>query len=128
MSTVLTLSVPAESAFAAVARTAAASLAARAGATVDGVEDVRAVAAELVALAITSAPPGGTADLAFTVDGPEIAVELRTVTAGGTLPSTESFAWTILDALTSGLSATVEPGPDGQVLVVGGRVRLSVPA
>jgi serine/threonine-protein kinase RsbW len=124
----LTLSLPADPAFAAVARTAAASVAARTGATVDGVEDLRAVAAELFALTLDASVEGATVELSLTYDGPEIAVEARARTAADTLPPTDSFAWTILDALATDLAARLEDGPGGRTLVLGGRLRLHVPA
>jgi serine/threonine-protein kinase RsbW len=124
------LRVPAAPAFAAVVRATAASVAARAGATVDDVEDVRVAVSEAFTLLLADLPVGeqqvnldltlGDRGLAFTVSAPTRRIDPV---------DRDSFAWTILDALVDGADHQLidEPGL-GHRAAITGTCRLHVPA
>jgi hypothetical protein len=129
MGTTIRLSLPADPAFAVVARTTAASIAAGSRASVDAVEDVRVVASELFALALNAAEPESAVHLTFTLSGIDIDLEARTQ-ARNAAPIHDTFAWAILEGLLDDFQATMSPaeGSASGELTLRGRLRLQVPA
>jgi serine/threonine-protein kinase RsbW len=124
------LSVPAASAFAAVARATAASVAVRAGATVDDVEDVRVAVSEAFTLLLADVPVGeqqvhldltvGASGVVFAVTAPTLRVDPI---------DRDSFAWTILDALVDDADHRVALDDQGEARAsITGTCRLHVPA
>jgi serine/threonine-protein kinase RsbW len=124
------LSVPAESAYAAVARATAASVAVRAGATVDDVEDVRVAVSEAFTLLLADLPVGEQqVHLDLTVNNGGIAFVVSAPTERGEPVDRDSFAWTILDALVEDADHQLSniPGNEPRALITG-TCRLHVPA
>lgn len=124
------LTVPATSAFAAVARATAASVAVRAGATIDDVEDVRVAVSEAFALLLADLPDGeqqAHVDLSLTAGSVEFRVSAPA--AGDLQVDRDSFAWTILDALVEDAVFALDSDATGQrQAVITGACRLHVPA
>ncbi|MEJ2577626.1 MAG: ATP-binding protein [Kineosporiaceae bacterium] len=92
------LRVPADPAYLAVIRTAAAGLAARLELTLDEIEDLRIAVDEACALLLDRrSHPGGHVEARFTIH-PDV---LEVVVSGPaqSLPERSSFAWTVLEAL-----------------------------
>jgi serine/threonine-protein kinase RsbW len=92
------LRVPADPAYLAVIRTAAAGLAARLDLTLDEIEDLRIAVDEACALLLDhQAHPGETVTATFTVGTDALAVHVTGPTRK--LPTRDSFAWSVLEAL-----------------------------
>jgi serine/threonine-protein kinase RsbW len=124
------LGIPAESAYAAVARATAASVAVRAGATVDDVEDVRVAVSEAFNLLLAAGPAGEQqVHLDLTVNERGIAFVVSAPTLRIEPVDRDSFAWTILDALVEDADhqLTGHAEPEARALITG-TCRLHVPA
>jgi serine/threonine-protein kinase RsbW len=114
---VVDLSVPASPAYVAVVRTATAGLAARVDITLDRIEDLRIAVDEACALLVRG--PGQESRLGpddvlhcrFVLHEDSLTIEVRGPSAS--LPTTDSFAWSVLSALVDGLESGHGPGPDG---------------
>ena len=104
----VSLRLPADSAYLAVLRTAAAGLASRLNFTLDDIEDLRIAVDEACAMLLPKAAEGAALDCAFELkpDELDIAVSLRT--NDGALPSRDTFAWTVLTALAGEVDATAD--------------------
>ncbi|GAA3751177.1 serine/threonine-protein kinase RsbW [Spinactinospora alkalitolerans] len=113
---VVTVRMPAESAYLSVLRTATAGLAARLDFTLDEIEDLRIGVDEACAMLLSQALPGTdlTTEFELTGDGMRIAVSV--LTADGRLPARDTFAWTVLSALAGEVDANV--GPDDRVTIM----------
>ena len=108
------LRIPADSAFLSVLRTATAGLAARLDFTLDDIEDLRIAVDEACAMVLPQAVPGSDLDCAFFLGKDELTVAVTAACSSPRQPSRDGFAWTVLSALTSSLSADV----DGDQLTV----------
>jgi serine/threonine-protein kinase RsbW len=105
---IVTLILPAASAYLSVLRTATASLAARADFTLDDIEDLRIAVDEACALLLVGAVPGSDLRCTFSLTPGLISVSVTVSSLDGEPPSTESFAWTVLTALAGEVSSSVD--------------------
>lgn len=99
---------PADSAYLSVLRTATASLAARMDFTLDEIEDLRIAVDEACAMLLPQALAGGDLSTTFTLSDTAIEVSVSVPTADGRLPSRETFAWTVLNALAGEVTADAD--------------------
>ena len=102
------LRIPADSAFLAVLRTATAGLAARLDFTLDDIEDLRIAVDEACAMVLPQAKEGSDLTCAFTLGTGRLDVAVSAVCDQPRQPSRDGFAWTVLAALTSSVSAEVD--------------------
>ena len=102
------LRIPADSAFLAVLRTATAGLAARLDFTLDDIEDLRIAVDEACAMVLPQAKGGSDLTCAFTLATGSLTVAVSAVCERPRQPSRDGFAWTVLAALTSSVSADVD--------------------
>src|SRR5690606_8154623 len=93
------LRLPAEGAYAAVVRTAAAGLAARLDFTIDDIEDLRIAIGEASALVIPEADPGSDLTCRFQLGAGDLGVELEVEASHEPEVDRESFAWQVLDTM-----------------------------
>jgi serine/threonine-protein kinase RsbW len=96
---------PADSAYLSVLRTATAGLAARMDFTLDEIEDLRIAVDEACAMLLPQAVAGGDLSTVFTLTDTAIEVSVSVPTADGRLPSRDTFAWTVLNALAGEVTA-----------------------
>ena len=108
------LRLPADSAFLSVLRTATAGLAARLDFTLDDIEDLRIAVDEACAIVLPQAHAGTDLRCAFFLAPETLRVAVSADCENPKPPSKESFAWTVLSALTSSLDTEV----DGDKLTV----------
>ena len=101
------LRIPADSAFLAVLRTATAGLAARLDFTLDDIEDLRIAVDEACAIVLPQAKPGSDLTCAFDLGAHQLTVAVSAECESPRQPSRDGFAWTVLAALTSSVSADV---------------------
>ncbi len=114
------LRVPADPAYLAVVRTAAAGLAARLDLTLDEIEDLRIAVDEACALLLDHrSHPGRSLVATFTIR--PAGLDVRVSGPATLLPERTSFAWAVLEALVGGVETGTEDTPDG----VGAWIRLS---
>lgn len=106
----VTIEFPAHTQNVALTRTVAATMAARAGLTVDRLEDVRLAVDEAVSQVIADAPGNSRVRCAFVLDASDLRVEVTAPTATGTLPSDSTFGWTVLRALVDDVVSEVHEG------------------
>lgn len=102
----VTLSVPAQSAFASVLRSTAAGLAARLDFSIDEVEDLRIAVGEADALLLEVAAPGATLDTVFSLSPGSVRAQLSVSTVTGASLDTNSFAWQVLNTLATSCAVT----------------------
>jgi serine/threonine-protein kinase RsbW len=103
---VVALRLPADSAYLAVLRTAAAGLASRLNFTLDDIEDLRIAVDEACAMLLPRAAEGATLDCSFELKPAELDIAVSLATTDGTLPSRDTFAWTVLTALAGEVDAS----------------------
>lgn len=96
---VVTVKLPATSAYLSVLRTATAGLAARLDFTLDEIEDLRIAVDEACAMLLSQAVPGGDIECSFELTGDLMSVSVSVLTVDGREPSRDTFAWTVLSAL-----------------------------
>ena len=108
------LRIPADSAYLAVLRTATAGLAARLDFTLDDIEDLRIAVDEACAMVLPLARVGSDLNCAFELAEGSLTVAVSALCDEPRQPSRDGFAWTVLAALTTSLSADV----DGERLTV----------
>ena len=101
------LRIPADSQYLAVLRTATAGLAARLDFTLDDIEDLRIAVDEACAMVLPQARTGSDLNCAFHLQPHSLTVAVSATCEAPQQPSTEGFAWTVLSALTSTLTADV---------------------
>jgi len=106
--------VPADPAFLTVVRTCTAALAARRDFTLDDIEDLRIAVDEAAAMLLTDAVPGSDLTVTFELLEDAVRVHVATRTLDGSGPDQETFAWTVLQALTDDLAA----GSEGDLVTV----------
>jgi serine/threonine-protein kinase RsbW len=105
---VVLLSVPADSTYLAVLRTAAAGLAARLQFALDEIEDLRIAVDEACAMLLAVAARHTELDCRFAVTEDALTVEVAVSTVpGALLPAESSFAWKVLAQLTSEATSEV---------------------
>jgi len=101
------LSVPADSLYLSVVRTAAAGLAARLQFTLDDIEDLRIAVDEACALLLKQARADSLVRVSFSLGPNELQVQASATCDRPSVPSTEGFSWTVLAALTTSLDIEV---------------------
>lgn len=107
---VIHLTIPARAPHVALARSAAASLAAHANFTIDRIDDIRLAVDEAVGLALTFAAENANIFLEFEPGEAQLALRVVTVTGKTSPPKTTTFAWTVLTALVDDVQASVVDG------------------
>lgn len=112
---VVTVRLPAASAYLSVLRTATAGLAARLDFTLDEIEDLRIAIDEACAMLLAQAVPGTDLTCEFELTGDAMRIAVSVLTVNGQLPSRDTFAWTVLSSLAGEVDATA--GPDDLVTV-----------
>jgi serine/threonine-protein kinase RsbW len=110
MSDTVTLTFAARTHNAALARTVAAAMAARADMPIDQLEDVRLAVDEAVSQAILDAPDGSDVECRFTHDGAELDITVSAPSASGSTPGTNTFSWMVLSALVDEVEASIVDG------------------
>ncbi len=113
---VVTVRMPAESAYLSVLRTATAGLAARLDFTLDEIEDLRIAVDEACAMLLPQALPGTNLECAFQLGGHAMSVAVAVQAANARPPSRDTFAWTVLNALAGEVDAYV--GADEKVTII----------
>lgn len=104
----VTVTIPADTSFVSVARSMAATMAARADLTIDHLEDVRLAVDEAVSQVVRDADE--IVVLGFTVTEDGLGIEVSARTGATESPATDTFGWTVLSALADQVSATVVDG------------------
>lgn len=110
MSDTVTLTFAARTRNAALARTVAAAMSARADLPLDQLEDIRLAVDEAVSQSILDAPDSAEVTCSFTVDGGELSIAVSSPSLSGRPPGTDTFSWTVLSALVDEVSASVTDG------------------
>lgn len=113
---VVAITLPAQSAYLSVLRTATAGIAARLDFTIDEIEDLRIAVDEACAMLLTQAIPGADLTAEFLVQPTALQVSVSALTTDGEEPSRETFAWTVLTALAGEVSTS--SGTDKRVTIV----------
>jgi serine/threonine-protein kinase RsbW len=103
----VTLTVPAQSRYLSVVRTAAAGLAARLDFTLDDIEDLRIAVDEACAMVLPQARVDSDLTCAFDLEPTRLTVAVTAECDTPQAPDRDSFAWTVLSALTSEVRADV---------------------
>lgn len=106
----VTLTIPADTAHVAMARSVAAAMAARADLPLDQLEDLRLAVDEALTQAIADAVPGSEVACSFTVHDTGLVVVVSAASASGRPPSTGTFSWIVLKALVDEVAADVQDG------------------
>lgn len=112
---VVTVKLPAASAYLSVLRTATAGLAVRLDFTIDEIEDLRIAVDEACAMLLAQAVPGTDLNCEFELTGDAMRISVSVLTVDGRTPSRDTFAWTVLSSLAGEVDAAA--GPDDRVTV-----------
>lgn len=104
----VSLRLPADSAYLAVLRTAAAGLASRLNFTLDDIEDLRIAVDEACAMLLPRATEDAVLECSFELKPGELDIAVSLPTTDGALPSRDTFAWTVLTALAGEVDASAE--------------------
>ncbi len=104
------LRLPASGAYLSVLRTATAGLASRLDFTIDDIEDLKIAIDEACAMLLPRAVEGGDLTCRFVLHEDVLEIFVGLETADPTLPSRDTFAWTVLSALAGEVDATLEDG------------------
>jgi serine/threonine-protein kinase RsbW len=102
------LRIPADSAYLSVLRTATAGLAARLDFTLDDIEDLRIAVDEACAMVLPQARTGSDLVCAFDLAETRLTVSVTAECDSPRSPDRDGFAWTVLSALTTEVSAEVD--------------------
>jgi serine/threonine-protein kinase RsbW len=113
---VVTVRLPADSAYLSVLRTATAGLAARLDFNLDEIEDLRIAIDEACAMLLAQAVPGTDLTCEFELSGDAMSIGVSVLTVDGQQPSRDTFAWTVLSSLAGDVDARV--GADDRVTIV----------
>jgi len=106
---VVILTVPADSSYLAVLRTATAGLAARLQFTLDEIEDLRIAVDEACAMLLAVATEGADVTSQFAVTDSALTVQVTVPVKGiAQLPKGSSFSWQVLTALAGEVSADTD--------------------
>ncbi|MET8863315.1 anti-sigma factor [Nonomuraea sp. NPDC004580] len=114
---VVSIRLPAASAYLSVLRTATAGLAARLDFTLDEIEDLRIAVDEACAMLLSEAVPGTDLTAEFELTGQEMQVRVEVTTVGSSAPKRDDFAWMVLTALADDVDA-VTGSPDRMAIVL----------
>lgn len=106
---VVVITLPADSAYLSVLRTATAGLAARLDFTIDEIEDLRIAVDEACAMLLPQAVPGADITCEFQLEEASIRVGVSVLTVDGEQPSRDTFAWTVLSALAGDVDSSADP-------------------
>jgi serine/threonine-protein kinase RsbW len=106
----VTLRLPADGAYLAVLRTAAAGLASRLNFTLDDIEDLRIAVDEACAMLLPKATEAAMLECSFELKPGELDIAVSVPTGDGALPSRDTFAWTVLTALAGSVDASADGG------------------
>jgi serine/threonine-protein kinase RsbW len=106
---VVVITLPADSAYLSVLRTATAGLAARLDFTIDEIEDLRIAVDEACAMLLPQAVPGADITCEFRLEEASIRVGVSVLTVDGEQPSRDTFAWTVLSALAGDVDSSADP-------------------
>jgi serine/threonine-protein kinase RsbW len=104
----VTLRLPAASAYLSVLRTATAGLAARLDFTLDEIEDLRIGVDEACAMLLASAVPGADLHVEFELTAEVLRVSVTVLTLDGVEPARDTFAWTVLAALAGDVASRTD--------------------
>ena len=110
MSDTVTLTFVARTHNAALARTVAAVMSARADLPLDQLEDVRLAVDEAVSQSILDAPRDAEVTCTFTHVDSTLEIDVSAPSVSGRPPGTNTFSWTVLSALVDDVRATVADG------------------
>jgi serine/threonine-protein kinase RsbW len=113
---VVTVRLPADSAYLSVLRTATAGLAARLDFNLDEIEDLRIAIDEACAMLLAQAVPGTDLTCEFELTDDAMSIGVSVLTVDGRQPSRDTFAWTVLSSLAGEVDAEV--GADDRVTIV----------
>jgi serine/threonine-protein kinase RsbW len=113
---VVTVRLPADSAYLSVLRTATAGLAARLDFNLDEIEDLRIAIDEACAMLLAQAVPGTDLACEFELTDDAMSIAVSVLTVDGRQPSRDTFAWTVLSSLAGDVDAEV--GADDRVTIV----------
>lgn len=106
------LTFPAHSSSAVVVRMVAATIASQAQFTVDRIDDLRLIADEFVSALITEVQPDAQIELSLSVglhgDQPVVRMTGRVQTLRTVLPDESDLGWTVINALASQVTASLE--------------------
>jgi serine/threonine-protein kinase RsbW len=105
---VVVITLPADSAYLSVLRTATAGLAARLDFTIDEIEDLRIAVDEACAMLLPQAVPGADITCEFRLEDASIRVGVSVLTLDGEEPSRDTFAWTVLSALAGDVDSSAD--------------------
>ncbi|MEU4835357.1 anti-sigma factor [Streptosporangium sp. NPDC023615] len=124
---VVSVRLPAASAYLSVLRTATAALAVRLDFTLDEIEDLRIAVDEACAMLLTQAVPGTDLTAEFELTGQVMKVRVEVGTVGNTPPKRDDFAWMVLTALADDVDAVTD-SPDRMAIVLRKRRGAARPA
>jgi serine/threonine-protein kinase RsbW len=113
---VVTVRLPADSAYLSVLRTATAGLAARLDFNLDEIEDLRIAIDEACAMLLAQAVPGTDLTCEFELTDDAMSIGVSVLTVDGREPSRDTFAWTVLSSLAGDVDSEV--GADDRVTIV----------
>ena len=102
------LRIPADSIYLAVLRTATAGLAARLDFTLDDIEDLRIAVDEACAMVLPQARADSDLTCSFDLQPTRLTVSVTAECVAPEMPDRDSFAWTVLAALTNEVRADVD--------------------
>lgn len=102
---VVDVRLPADTAYVALLRTAAAALGARLDLTLDDIQDLRIAVDEACAMLLPQAISDSQLTCEFELEDNTMRVCVAVSTAGGQLPARNTFAWTVLTALAGDVQA-----------------------
>ncbi|MCZ4498889.1 MAG: rsbW [Marmoricola sp.] len=100
---------PAETAYVAVLRMAAAGIAARLDFTVDDIEDLKMAVSEACSMVLADATPGGSLTARFYLAEQRIEIEVLADTVDAVAPDTDGFAWQVLTTTATEVAAEASP-------------------
>ncbi len=106
----LTLEVPAGTAYVGLVRMVAAGLASRLDLDLDHVEDVRLAVTEACAVVLPEAVPGASLRVSLHVHADGVGIDVAAPAQVSQVPSQDSFAWTVLRALADQAAVSIEDG------------------
>ncbi len=109
--TSISLQIPADTSFVGLVRTATLGFASRLDFPIDQLDELSHAAHEMTTLLLADTGEGGLIDLQITELNTEtVQVEASSQTNRGLVPRTNSFAWTIINALVDSVDATAIDG------------------